>query len=68
MNCMQFGYVYIVANALNPAEPAATDNNTNTAVQGTVCPRGLDPFYVTSYDINWVKISWKESVAITYNL
>jgi len=34
----EFGYVYIVANALNPSEStAATDNNTNTAVQGETC-------------------------------
>ena len=28
--------------------------------EGTVCPRSLDPIYIESYYIGWVKTSWRK--------
>ena len=34
-------------------------------LDGTICPRSSDPFYIVNYYINWVTTSWTHSSSET---
>ena len=36
----------------------AEDYEVLHALIHTICPRSSDPFYIVTYDIKWVTISW----------
>ena len=41
--------------------PDSSPDGHHTNIDGTVCPGSSDPFYIVTYYIKWVTISWTHS-------
>ena len=50
--CADFNQYFVLTNFGSTVEPSYT-----------VCPRSLDPFYIGSYNIKWVKTSLSDSMS-----
>ena len=51
--------------SINTCAPFSELPSNISTMQCTVCPRGLDTFYIVPYNIKWVKTSWTYSTVCT---